>query len=280
MGRIQFWQVVHHFYKGIFQAWPSVRIQRRKVSIGEISMTSVPGLTISFRRPRFHVQLRSNFHCLLSSRRCISIGSVSHLPLTRIVKIHAPTAPTVTWGTIRDSLASMLRSTRSLKKVAVVLYAQADTLHSFAPEHRSMEVQASQIGTSRSTSELSLRIEQQTIDGETNSHTLMSMVLNPVLHHLKRYSSHSAPQQQWCMVSPWLQLVPSMVDARPFKRTRSITSPVHLEVWFRCSVKWSLPTRTVQFQRIYGISTFLIVLMLPSPLSTFIRHCSTMKSPH
>ena len=90
----------------------------------------------------------------------------------------------------------MLRNTGILKRSIVVLYVQADTLHSFAPEHRSMEAKASQTGTGRSTSELSLRIEQQTIDGETKSHMLMSMVLIPVLSHLKRYSSHSVQQQQ------------------------------------------------------------------------------------
>ena len=56
-------------------------------------------------------------------------------------------------------------------------------LHSFVPEHKSMEVKASRIGTSRSTRELSLRIEKLTIDGDPWLHMLMSMVLIPVLSH-------------------------------------------------------------------------------------------------
>ena len=51
--------------------------------------------------------------------------------------------------------------------VIIVLYVQADTLHSFVPEHRSMEAKASRIGTSTSTREPSLRIVQLTLDGET-----------------------------------------------------------------------------------------------------------------
>ena len=53
------------------------------------------------------------------------------------------------------------------QSVIIVLYVQADTLHSFVLEHRSMEAKANRIGTSRSTREPSLRIVQLTIDGET-----------------------------------------------------------------------------------------------------------------
>ena len=62
---------------------------------------------------------------------------------------------------------SMLISTRSLMSVIIVLYVQADTLHFFVLEHRSMEAKANRIGTSRSTREPSLRIVQLNIDGET-----------------------------------------------------------------------------------------------------------------
>ena len=40
---------------------------------------------------------------------------------------------------------------------------------------------------------------------------------------------------------------------------------VHFQAWFRCSVMSSLPIRTIQFQRIYGISTFHSVLRARAP---------------
>ena len=91
---------------------------------------------------------------------------------------------------------------------------------------------------------------------------LTSMVLIQVLNHLKRYRSRNVQQQRWCMPFLWPQLAHYMVDARPFRRTRSIASLLHLQAGFQCSVKWSLPIRIIQSQRIYGISTFHSVLSL------------------
>ena len=47
---------------------PSAQIQRSRVFHGDSSMKLIPVKTTSFRRPRFHVQLRSNFHCLAAQQ--------------------------------------------------------------------------------------------------------------------------------------------------------------------------------------------------------------------
>ena len=60
----------------------------------------------------------------------------------------------------------LLRSTGIHMSDIIVLYVQLSILHSFVPELKSMEVQVSQTGTSKSTSEQSRRIHQLTIDGE------------------------------------------------------------------------------------------------------------------
>ena len=57
-----------------------------------------------------------------------------------------PLVHTATWITIRDSLASMLRSTGSLMKDIIVLYVQPNILHFFVLVHKSTEVQANQTG--------------------------------------------------------------------------------------------------------------------------------------
>ena len=50
-----------------------------------------------------------------------------------------------------------------------------------------------------------------------------------------------------------------------FRRTSPMAFQVHFQAWLQCSMTSSFPTRTFQFQRIYGISTFHSVLTCQAP---------------
>ena len=63
----------------------------------------------------------------------------------------------------------------------------------------------------------------------------------------------------------WLQLAHFMEDARPFRRTSPMAFQVHFQAWLQCTMTSSPPIRTIQFQRICGISTFHSVLECRAP---------------
>ena len=67
----------------------SAQIQRKRVSRGENSMSSIQASNSSSRIPRFHVQLRSQSLCLQRSKQSTSIGLFDHSNwIIGLTKIH------------------------------------------------------------------------------------------------------------------------------------------------------------------------------------------------
>ena len=164
-------------------------------------------------------------------------------------------------------------------KDITVLYVQPNILHSFVLELKSMEVKASQTGTSMSTSEPRLRIENLTIDGDPWLHMSMSMVLIPVLNHNQRYHSQCAAAammhgNSMAQASSLHGGCPPIAEHQEYSQSSAPPGMVMMQH------DASTPNPDYKIAANLWDLNIAQCARAPSPLSTFICHCNTMESPH
>ena len=152
------------------------------------------------------------------------------------------------------------------------LYAQAVTLHFYAPKHRSMVKMQGPIGTRSSTSLRSKKVESLIIDGERMS--VMSMLILPLKVLNVQQQIHTQCAAAAMMhgvsrppVSSWQGGCPTIADHQEFMPPAPRQHVILPNPGYKIEANlWNLEVQ--------------VSACNPDHLASFLRHCHTMDSPY